>query len=324
MIVGDEEYTFEIQHDWPKLPTKYSWQTTHNVAIDRAGNLYVIHEGRSDWKDHPAIFVFDSEGQFIRAFGSQFQGGGHGIEIRDEGGTEFLYVAAYLQVKAIAKLDLHGNIVWYRRAPMESGLYAAGENKSTKPDWGRDRFLPTNFAFLPDGDLLVADGYGAYCIHRYDKDGNWKSHFGGPGKGLGKFNTPHGIWLDSRSDKEPRIVVADRANNSLQFLTLDGQHLETKTGLGWPANLDSFKHLLLVPELHARISILDSDNQVVAQLGDDRTRVLGDGGDLIRNDPSKWQQDKFVHPHDACFDQQGNIFVAEWVSTGRVSKMRRV
>ncbi|MGC6425875.1 MAG: peptidase, partial [Akkermansiaceae bacterium] len=33
---------------------------------------------------------------------------------------------------------------------------------------------------------------------------------------------------------------------------------------------------------------------------------------------------KFVHPHDACFDPEGNIFVAEWVSTGRVTKLRKV
>jgi len=26
---------------------------------------------------------------------------------------------------------------------------------------------------------------------------------------------------------------------------------------------------------------------------------------------------KFVHPHDACFDKDGNIYVVEWVSTGR-------
>ncbi|HVJ69698.1 MAG TPA: hypothetical protein VM510_17100, partial [Caulifigura sp.] len=29
-------------------------------------------------------------------------------------------------------------------------------------------------------------------------------------------------------------------------------------------------------------------------------------------------------PHDACFDPQGNIYVAEWVATGRVSKLKRV
>ena len=35
---------------------------------------------------------------------AEFQGGGHGIEVRDEGGEEFLYVCAYQQVKSFAKI----------------------------------------------------------------------------------------------------------------------------------------------------------------------------------------------------------------------------
>ena len=37
-----------------------------------------------------------------------------------------------------------------------------------------------------------------------------------------------------------------------------------------------------------------------------------------------WQPGKFVHPHDACFDADGNIFVAEWVVGGRVTKLRKL
>jgi hypothetical protein len=33
---------------------------------------------------------------------------------------------------------------------------------------------------------------------------------------------------------------------------------------------------------------------------------------------------KFVAPHGACFDHNGNIFVVEWVEIGRVTKLRRV
>ena len=84
-IIGEGKHRFEVQHDWAKLPDKYSWQTTHNVAVDAEGLLYVIHEGHANKKDHPSIFVFDQNGKFIRAFGSQFQGGGHGIEVRTEG-----------------------------------------------------------------------------------------------------------------------------------------------------------------------------------------------------------------------------------------------
>ncbi|MEC9149052.1 MAG: twin-arginine translocation signal domain-containing protein, partial [Planctomycetota bacterium] len=29
--VGNDDHAFEIQHDWPQLPERFSWQTTHNV-----------------------------------------------------------------------------------------------------------------------------------------------------------------------------------------------------------------------------------------------------------------------------------------------------
>ena len=108
VIVGDGDYRYEVMHAWPELPKEYSWQTTHNVAVDKAGNLYVIHEGNPALKGHPSIFVFDAAGKFVRAFGNQFQGGGHGIEVREEGGEEVLYVCAYQQVKSFAKLTLKG------------------------------------------------------------------------------------------------------------------------------------------------------------------------------------------------------------------------
>ena len=92
------------------------------------------------------------------------------------------------------------------------------------------------------------------------------------------------------------------------------------------SDIDSQGDLLLVPDLHARITILDTQNEVIAQLGDDpawRARVL-DKKENMRASPDKWQAGKFVHPHDACFDRAGNIFVTEWVNTGRVSLLKKV
>jgi hypothetical protein len=324
LIVGEGEHKFEVTHEWPELPSQYTWQTTHNVAVDKAGNLYVIHEGHENLKDHPSIFVFDSEGKFIRAFGSQFQGGGHGIEIRQEGSEEFLYVCAYQQVKSFAKMTLTGKTVWQQYAPMQSGVYAPEEDTKPQKVWGRTRFMPTNFAFLDDGGFLLVDGYGAFVVHRFDKDGKWVSHFGGAGGGEGKFNTPHGIWIDKREGRQPSIVVCDRANHTLQYFSMDGKYLETLKGYGLPANVETWKNLLVVPELHARVTLLNEKNEVVARLGDDVARVTGKDGGGIRGDKSKWVDGKFVHPHDACFGHDGSIFVAEWVGTGRVSKLKKV
>jgi hypothetical protein len=323
-ILGEGDHRYEAIHGWPELPAEFEWQTTHNVACDRDGFVYVIHEGRAERKDHPSIFVFDPDGRYVRSFGKEFQGGGHGLEVHEEGGEEFLYVCAYQHLKTFAKLSLRGEVVWQRFAPMAAGVYAQGEDTKPEKVWGRDRFLPTNFAFLPDGDFLLADGYGSYYIHRYDKDGKWKSAFGGPGSGEGKFDLPHGIWIDSRPGREPAVVVCDRAHHKLQYLSVEGKHLETLEGYGLPANADTWKDLMVIPELYGRVTLLDGKNRVVARLGDDSERIRADSKFAIRGDSKKWNDGRFVHPHDACFGRDGSIYVAEWVGTGRVTKLKRL
>lgn len=335
-LVGTGDHQYQVDHRWPKLPAEFTWQTTHNVAFDSEGLLYVIHEGRFDQKDHPSIFAFDPDGNYVRSFGKEFQGGGHGIEIRNEDGEDFLYLCLYHQQRSIAKLNVKGEQVWRKGAPMHTGLYVDGEDKYPRGrddnPWGRDRFMPTNIAFHPDGGFYLADGYGAFCVHRYDKDANWVEKFGSTSseeKEDGKFNLPHGIWIDDRKKSEPLVVVADRANARLQWFTMAGEHRQTLDGFLLPANIDVSGEVMLVPDLVGRVTLLDGENNVIAHLGDDSQRIQADANAegkryQIREDESKWQEGKFIHPHDACFDTEGNIFVAEWVHAGRVTKLSRV
>jgi len=325
-IVGVEGHQYEVQHMWPQLPEQFTWQTTHNVAFDSEGLLYVIHEGRGSAENNPTIFVFDADGKYVRSFGQEFVGGGHGIEVRNEEGQDFLYVCAYQQQRSFAKLDTRGETVWRKGAPMESGFYAEGEDKFPRKDspWGRNRFLPTNSAFLDDGGFFLADGYGAWRIHRYDKDANWVSSFGKPAdqqKSDGTFHLPHGIWIDRRGD-EPLVTVADRVLKRLQWFTLEGEHRKTMDGFIRPANIDTHGDLMVVPDLYARVTLLDKQNNIIAHLGEG---LKPDG--KVKADRGKeatWTDGEFIHPHDACFDNEGNLFVAEWVANGRITKLRKL
>jgi len=77
---------------------------------------------------------------------------------------------------------------------------------------------------------------------------------GGSGSDTGKFSAPHGQWLDNR-DGTPKLVVADRANKRLQWFSMDGQHIIAMDGFLFPADIDVQGEFMLVPDLHARMTI---------------------------------------------------------------------
>ena len=320
-VVGTGEHTYRCVHHWGRdsLPSSHDYgNASHGVAIDKNGTVYITHTGRPG-----SIYAFDPSGRFIKSLAdfhsvkskNSSVSSGHGIDIREEDGEEFIYLAASNTKMSFAKISLDGEIVW-QRAKNEIFEQAGIDDPNNL------RFRPTNTSFRPDGGYYLGDGYGSNYLFEYDANDNFVRTIGGNGRQDGKFSTPHGQWLDQR-DGTPKLVVADRANARLQWFDMDGNHLRTQGDFLFPADIDSRGELLLVPDLHARITILDATNQPIAQLGDDeawRARVL-DKKESMRTSPQKWQAGKFVHPHDACFDAEGNIYVTEWVRGGRVSKL---
>ncbi|QDV33473.1 twin-arginine translocation signal domain-containing protein [Tautonia plasticadhaerens] len=319
-VVGEGDYQYECHHDWGAKPDHIEWYETHGVAVDKDGMIYVTHRAGPDRPSSPAmaqdtVVVFDPEGKFVRSFGKEYHGGGHGIDIHEEDGREFLYLAFMFPINLVVKADLNGEVVWVKEKPVEPGVYADPEA----------RYSPTNVAFSPDGGFYVCDGYGSNYIHQYDKKGEWTRTWGGTGTEPGLMRTPHGIWFDDRAGREPDVVVADRANARLQYFSPEGQFRSIVDEVSFPAHFDTRDDVLLVPDLHARVSLFDRDNNVITHLGDDpqwTAEVLD--GFKVRVEPDRWRPGHFVHPHDACFDAEGNIFVAEWVLPGRLTKLRRL
>ncbi len=318
-LVGSGEYVYECDHHFGQLPSSIRWQTTHGVAVDAEGLIYVTHQGHGK-NVTDTVVVFDATGKFVRSFGKQWDSGGHGIDIRKDGSEEFLYLSHMSANGPVVKTTLKGEVVWEKTAPEEANVYKNPSN-----------YRPTNVAFASDGGFWVADGYGANVVHEYDKTGKWVRSWGGTGDKPGQMRTPHGIWLDDRKGRTPSLVVADRANARLQYFTLDGKHLGFVHDVAFPAHFDIRGEVLLVPDLHARITLFEKDNKVIVHLGEEaawRKKVVASlstkGVTPIRVQPREWPDGKFIHPHDACFDAAGNIYVAEWVGTGRVSKLRKV
>ena len=317
--VGSGEHTYECTHNWGTLPGELEWQTTHNVGVDSQGLVYVTHQVTGK-KDLDTVVVFDGAGKFVRSFGKQWHNGGHGLDIRKEGSDEFIYLCHMTNGGPVVKTTLKGEVVW-----------STGRPECKEYEDSKKAFKPTNVAFCPDGGFFVGDGYGSNFMLCYSKAGKLEKVFGGTGKEAGEFRTPHGNWVDTRDPKHPTLVVCDRANARLQTFDLDGKHISTteKGAFFLPAHIDLRGDVLLVPDLQCRLTLLGKDGKVLAQLGDDpawRKKVVDSLKEKVpvRKQPGEWPAGKFVHPHDACFDAAGNIFVAEWVEPGRVSFLKKV
>ena len=326
-VIGVDGHKYECHHGWGNLPGNLEWQTTHNVAVDSAGLVYVTHQGHGGMKGLDTVMVFDDTGKFVRSFGKEWHGGGHGIDIRKDGNEEFMYLTnTWASPIKVAKYTLTGEMVWAMGRPRIKQYEPKPDPKDAKKTVAPP-YNPTNVAFTADGGFFVGDGYGSNYMMKYDKDAKLVKTFGGSGNQKGKFATPHGQWVDERDPAKPVLVVCDRANARLQTFTLDGEFLSMtkKDTVLFPAHIDIRGEVMMVPDLHARISLFDKNNDLIVNLGDDpewRKKVLD--GFKVRAQPKEWAAGKFVHPHDACFDAAGNIYVAEWVQGGRITFLKKV
>lgn len=304
MVMGAGEHTYEWVEGWAKIPAGVSLGYTHGVAEDSQGRI-IVHNQSKD-----AVVFFDPEGNFISSWGAEFQEGAHGLTLSREDSAEFLYLADIAR-HAVYKTTLEGEQVWALGWPREAGVYEK-----------EDEYTPTNVAVAPNGDFYAADGYGKGYIHQYNKDAEYIRTWGGPGDGPGQMNCPHGVWVDTRG-AEPVVIVADRGNVRLQIFTLNGELLEIIShDLLHPCHFDQRGADLLIPDLFGRLTIFGADNQLITHLGENA------GVEKIEEYPnlprSQREPGKFISPHMACWDRHGGIFAVEWISDGRITKLRRV
>jgi hypothetical protein len=305
VTVGEGAHRYTWVAEWGRSPDGKDVGSTHGcMVIDRKGRVLVNTETEQ------AVLIFSPAGELLGSWGKEFKGGLHGMCLRTEDGQDFLYLA-HTNLHEALKATLDGKVVWTIGWPKQAGIYEKEE-----------QFKPTAIAVAPDGRIFVADGYGKWWVHAYDKDRNYVKSFGGPGKAgnePGKMNTPHGLWIDTRG-KEPLLLVCDRANGRLQWFTLDGTFVRMMDqGLHLPCNVWPLAGgELAVADLKGRVTILDKDDKVVLHLGDN-----ADGKLQATNQVGKdlWRAGTFFAPHSVCADAAGNLYVMDWNLTGRLTKL---
>ena len=322
-IVGVGSHTYEVHHDWAQLPPQIKFGNTHGVVVTTDRRVIICHTVHKTSDSPDAVCIFDDQGKFIKSWGADMRGGAHGLTLRKEGSTEFLYHCD--NVKGfVRKSTLDGEVVWVMHAPIASGVYSKA-----------NEYKPSNLAIAPNGHLYVADGYGKFFIHHYDEKLRWVRTFGGTralmdqNKAVetakGTTIWPHAIAIDTRG-KKPLLMVGERgANSRVQYFTLDAKPLHSlKDGVRWPSTFDFLNGLMLMPDLKAVVTLFDANNKPIVQLGDG---LMPDGKTyegLRTLGREAFTPGKFVAPHAASFDADGNIYVVEWVEVGRVTKLRRI
>jgi DNA-binding beta-propeller fold protein YncE len=292
------ELKYTIVPDFFKSePAREDFGPCHGgVVIDKAGLIYVT-------TDTPrGVDVFSADGKFLRSIGPTKI---HGLELREENGVEYFY-AARPDEHEVVKLNLDGTQVWALHYPTEAGIYKDAKG-----------FKPCAVTVAPDGSLFVADGYGANYVLRFDSERKFVKAFGGPGKEEGKFNTCHGIALDTRQGK-PLLLVCNRNNNRVEHWDLDGKFVGViQKDLRMPAAVHIRGDLALIPELQGRVTVLNKDGSIGAQLGDNPNEKQRANFGLPKD---AWADGVCNSPHGGSIDRDGNLIITEWSRFGHLHK----
>lgn len=269
------------------------------AVIDRAGNVYVTTD------TDRGIVVFTPVGKYLRAFGPTRI---HALELREENGTEFIYCARPSDHEVV-KLKLDGTQEWSLRYPAESGLYQDEKG-----------FKPCAVTVGPDGALFVADGYGSNYVLKFDRERKFVKAFGGPGTAEGKFQTCHGIGLDTRSG-QPLLLVCNRNNNRVEHWDLEGNFVKViQKDLRMPAAVHIRGDYAVFPELQGRVTVLDKQGAIVAQVGDNPDEKQRANYGLPE---AQWKDGICNSPHGASMDRDGHLVVSEWSQFGHLHKFVR-
>lgn len=300
-VVGHGNFKYRVHKEWGVQDLgKYPVMDCHEMVQDKKGRLLLF-------TNHPAnnMLIYDRSGKVLDSWTLNSRGA-HGLTISEEGGEEFLYLATTTDHK-VYKTDMKGKVLLEIPYPKETGMYAT-----------EDKYLPTETAIGPNGDIYVADGYGENYIMQYSPKGELIRFWGGKGEAAGQFDCCHGVTLDNRDSANLTLLITSRSKQEFKRFTLDGRHLETIPLPGcWICRPVIKGELLYFAVIVTKtwgaydgcLAVLDQDNKVISFPGASAPGY--ENGILL---PPTYDDITFLNPHDVCIDNDENIYVPQWVS----------
>jgi hypothetical protein len=340
---------YEFTSDWVDLSAVPDAATSwaHNgLVITSGGELIGFHAGQ--------LVTFDRQGRVLRVVRPGLTEG-HGITLVREGDEEFLWITDPGFVHVCGTDD--GDEAWAplfgkgvhvdSREPRVVKMTLNGEIRSELPIPPTDAatgpnmmgtYCPCGSAineerFGGNGDIWVADGYGSSLVHRFDKHERHISALTGE-EGGGRFVCPHAVFIDRRAHKAPELYIADRENKRIQIYDLDGRYLRTvgEEFLSSPSGFVQWGDTLVIAELYSRLALLDISDSLIGYIGDDPDSKNGGWPkrpgwpNALRDDgyvqaPHLTDPARFNSPHSVAVDNDGSLYVSEWLVGGRYTKL---
>lgn len=195
--------------------------------------------------------------------------------------------------KGVWVVDREGSVVYKFSNDGKKLLLTLGEK--SKPGYDNTHLhYPSDLTCMPDGSIIVADGYVNSRVIKYDKNGKFLTQIGGkdPGEGPGQFNLVHAVAVD----KQGRLYVADRGNHRIQIFDRDWKYL-SELGVHTPCNLAITQDgsLWVTSCMLSRILKFDPNGKLLYYFGSPNT--IGEGG--------------WGNTHNSTIDSDGNFYVVD-------------
>jgi DNA-binding beta-propeller fold protein YncE len=333
MQISAGDLEFEWMGDWAELPSVESvargW-AHHGAAFSTEGQIVTFHPTES------LVVILTPEGKLVRSFEVPVIEA-HGLTLATHGYMQSIWLADNGR-----KRDPDHDYEYMPEPPVGkvvrvsmSGEVELELDTPAKPAYESGLYSPTCAIAFDDrcggnGDIWVADGYGENLVHRYNAAGDFLSSIDGT-EGAGRFDCPHSLWIDTRPGT-PELLVADRANGRVQVFDMEGGYIRT-IGADYfdrPTVFANYGENVLVGELNARVTVVGPDDELVGYLGDN-TPVSEEpawpnepGENDVPRRTSRLVEGLFNSPHGITSDDDGNIYVTEWLIGGRYTKLRLI